>query len=178
MAFTAISCYSLQISIISNKSVNEKTIVRKKLLFITGLPDRILNHVLRLSLRRDDFSTYVAAKQQFAAQTERFESAKQTKKQRRYDVPTLFFGLPDRILNHVLRLSLRRAIFPPTLPQNNSMPRKLRGSICGQAKPKKSDTTVSLFLCFGLPDRIRTCGLKSRSLARYPAAPRADVPLA
>ena len=106
----------------SNKSVNEKTIARKNLLFITGLP--------------------------------------------------------DRILNHVLRLSLRRAIFPPTLPQNNSLPRKLRGSICGQAKPKKSDTTVSLFLCFGLPDRIRTCGLKSRSLARYPAAPRADVPLA
>ena len=27
----------------------------------------------------------------------------------------------------------------------------------------------------GLPDRIRTCDLKSRSLARYPAVPRADV---
>ena len=28
--------------------------------------------------------------------------------------------------------------------------------------------------CVGLPDRIRTCDLKSRSLARYPAEPRAD----
>ena len=28
---------------------------------------------------------------------------------------------------------------------------------------------------FGLPDRIRTCDLKSRSLARYPAVPRVDV---
>ena len=27
---------------------------------------------------------------------------------------------------------------------------------------------------FGLPDRIRTCDLKSRSLARYPAVPQAD----
>ena len=27
----------------------------------------------------------------------------------------------------------------------------------------------------GLPDRIRTCDLKSRSLARYPAVPRADI---
>ncbi len=29
--------------------------------------------------------------------------------------------------------------------------------------------------CFGLPDRIRTYDLKSRSLARYPAVPRVDV---
>ena len=28
---------------------------------------------------------------------------------------------------------------------------------------------------FGLPDRIRTCDLKSRSLARYPAVPRVDM---
>ena len=27
---------------------------------------------------------------------------------------------------------------------------------------------------FGLPDRIRTCGLQSRSLTRYPAVPRVD----
>ena len=28
---------------------------------------------------------------------------------------------------------------------------------------------------FGLPDRIRTCGLKSRSLALYPAGLRVDT---
>ena len=28
---------------------------------------------------------------------------------------------------------------------------------------------------FGLPDRIRTYDLKSRSLARYPAVPRVDI---
>ena len=28
---------------------------------------------------------------------------------------------------------------------------------------------------YGLPDRIRTCDLKSRSLARYPAEPRVDT---
>ena len=28
---------------------------------------------------------------------------------------------------------------------------------------------------FGLPDRIRTCDLESRSLTRYPAVPRVDL---
>ena len=28
---------------------------------------------------------------------------------------------------------------------------------------------------FGLPERIRTAGLQSRSLTRYPAVPRVDV---
>ena len=31
--------------------------------------------------------------------------------------------------------------------------------------------------CFGLPERIRTFGLQSRSLTRYPAVPRADTML-
>ena len=31
------------------------------------------------------------------------------------------------------------------------------------------------FRIFGLPERIRTAGLQSRSLTRYPAVPRADI---
>ena len=30
-------------------------------------------------------------------------------------------------------------------------------------------------MLFGLPERIRTAGLQSRSLTRYPAVPRADI---
>ena len=33
------------------------------------------------------------------------------------------------------------------------------------------------FFLFGLPDRIRTYGLESRSLARYPAVPRVGIKL-
>ena len=40
-------------------------------------------------------------------------------------------------------------------------------------KPKTKSTARVLFV-FGLPDRIRTYGLQSRSLTRYPAVPRVD----
>ena len=33
------------------------------------------------------------------------------------------------------------------------------------------------FLVFGLPERIRTFGLQSRSLTRYPAVPRVEITL-
>ena len=38
---------------------------------------------------------------------------------------------------------------------------------------KTPRTQFSVF--FGLPERIRTFGLQSRSLTRYPAVPRADA---
>ena len=42
------------------------------------------------------------------------------------------------------------------------------------SKKKKAHTRCTFFF-FGLPDRIRTCDLQSRSLTRYPAEPRADI---
>lgn len=41
-------------------------------------------------------------------------------------------------------------------------------------KNKAPNATCASGLSTGLPDRIRTCDLKSRSLARYPAVPRVD----
>ena len=49
--------------------------------------------------------------------------------------------------------------------------------------PSGTDIIVKNLFCqvdkrgflHGLPDRIRTCDLQSRSLTRYPAEPRADV---
>ncbi len=38
----------------------------------------------------------------------------------------------------------------------------------------KKSTSRNLSI-FGLPDRIRTCDLQSRSLTRYPAVPRVDT---
>ena len=38
-----------------------------------------------------------------------------------------------------------------------------------------AEGTSPLRYSFGLPERIRTFGLQSRSLTRYPAVPRADV---
>ena len=38
---------------------------------------------------------------------------------------------------------------------------------------KKNEVIASFF--FGLPERIRTFDLQSRSLTRYPAEPRADI---
>ena len=39
---------------------------------------------------------------------------------------------------------------------------------------KTKSTTQGDAFRFGLPDRIRTYGLQSRSLTRYPAVPRVD----
>ena len=49
---------------------------------------------------------------------------------------------------------------------------------CGRSDKKRftvRNLTVKRFLLFGLPERIRTFVLKSRSLARYPAVPRVDT---
>ena len=43
-------------------------------------------------------------------------------------------------------------------------------------KPNKKRGVEPLFL-FGLPERIRTFGLQSRSLTRYPAVPRVGIKL-
>ena len=52
----------------------------------------------------------------------------------------------------------------------------MRGSESSRARENKQEVSVRIPLVyFGLPDRIRTCDLKSRSLARYPAVPRADT---
>ena len=42
-------------------------------------------------------------------------------------------------------------------------------------KPTPKRTAFAVLFGVGLPDRIRTCDLQSRSLTRYPAVPRADI---
>ena len=102
------------------------------------------------------------------------------------DKSAFFVGLPDRILNQHLG-SLSRAgedaFLSPLSRRFFSLffsidfmrrdfrifrafrlPIRLTNAKRGLASP----------FCVGLPDRIRTCDLKSRSLARYPAEPRAD----
>ena len=102
------------------------------------------------------------------------------------DKSAFFVGLPDRILNHHLgSLSraeedaflspLSRRIFYlffsiEFLPRDFRIFRAFRLPI-RQANAKRG---LASPFCVGLPDRIRTCDLKSRSLARYPAEPRAD----
>ena len=44
-----------------------------------------------------------------------------------------------------------------------------------RAKRNKSGVDMTTPLLFGLPDRIRTCDLESRSLTRYPAVPRVVI---
>ena len=44
-----------------------------------------------------------------------------------------------------------------------------------RGRQKPSGTPVGVPLGFGLPERIRTFDLQSRSLTRYPAVPRADI---
>ena len=48
----------------------------------------------------------------------------------------------------------------------------------GQPYPtvyKRKKPPLATFFFYGLPGRIRTCDLESRSLTRYPAVPRADM---
>ncbi len=81
------------------------------------------------------------------------------------------FGLPERILN--LSLALRGPEAPPYKPipffagcfHSRSRPH-------GQSKAKRPRRAGPLG--FGLPERIRTFDLQSRSLTRYPAVPRVD----
>ncbi len=45
----------------------------------------------------------------------------------------------------------------------------------GYTKNTKRDGRAISFCVFGLPERIRTVDLQSRSLTRYPAVPRVDI---
>ena len=77
-------------------------------------------------------------------------------------------GLPERILNQASR---RLAALGASLLRNVQsfflVP-------FGQRNKKKEHPEVFLSLV-GLPERIRTFDLQSRSLTRYPAVPRAEI---
>ena len=67
---------------------------------------------------------------------------------------------------------------PASLQANSTCCRALRGSAAGLPAGRAKNGARSLAGCapfFGLPDRIRTCDLQSRSLTRYPAGLRVDV---
>ena len=52
---------------------------------------------------------------------------------------------------------------------------KLLKGVRGKAFLLKSFPRKKIYPLFGLPERIRTAGLQSRSLTRYPAVPRAGI---
>ena len=164
-----------------------------------GQPDRILNHHLG-SLSRAEEDAFLSPLSRrffpffisidFLLRDFRIFRAfrlpiRQTNAKRGLASP-FCVGLPDRILNHHLG-SLSRAeedafLSPLSrrffslfisiyfLLRDCRIFRAFRLPI-GQVNAKRG---LASPFCVGLPDRIRTCDLKSRSLARYPAEPRAD----
>ena len=87
---------------------------------------------------------------------------------------SLFLDLPDRIQNRIVRTVCE-------LTNHKSDQSNLEGK-CGGLLARFSPHRINQIkklrkgaFLFGLPDRIRTCDLKSRSLARYPAVPRVDI---
>ena len=82
-----------------------------------------------------------------------------------------FHGLPERILNHALALRGQKA------PRSNLHFWILGAStlFLGLSNRPNQKTPTSGAFWFGLPERIRTFDLQSRSLTRYPAVPRVGI---
>ena len=81
----------------------------------------------------------------------------------------LLFGLPDRI-----RVSPAGSVSFADLTVHRTVIQHRFGFESCRTE-KASTGALPRCLLFGLPDRIRTCDLESRSLTRYPAVPRADA---
>ena len=80
-----------------------------------------------------------------------------------------FLGLPDRI-----RVSPAGSVSYADLTVHRTVIQHRSGFESYRIE-KASPRDLPRYLLFGLPDRIRTCGLESRSLTRYPAVPRVDI---
>ena len=81
-------------------------------------------------------------------------------------------GLPERILNRALARRGQEA--PPKKYVACFLPGASTQILVLTNRPNKKTPTSGVFL-FGLPERIRTFDLQSRSLTRYPAVPRVGI---
>ena len=88
-----------------------------------------------------------------------------------YQSGGLFLGLPERILNPAhAGVGGKHPRVSVNLGVHMVLPRRFSSSQIGQQKsPAMQGFSV------GLPERIRTFDLQSRSLTRYPAVPRVDM---
>ena len=82
---------------------------------------------------------------------------------------------PDRTALRAYSLLWRAAIAADLLRKLPTCPPAAGGFSLPIRQSKKASPHDGGRRLFGLPDRIRTCGLKSRSLALYPAGLRVDI---